>query len=1047
MSRPSDPSDPFGTGETRRRVLAAWAASPDRFREDANAEEDHALGGYRDRVVVELAQNAADAARRAGVPGRLRLTLRDRTLVAANTGAPLDAAGVAAASTLRASAKRDDRHSVGRFGVGFAAVVAVSDEPEIRSASGSVHWSRAASRDAVRDVSALAGELARREGHVPLLRLPFPGGSGPDAPPEGFDTAVVLPLRDEDAERLVYRLLGEVGAATLIALPGLEAVEVEVDGLLRELRAERDAGEVVVDVAGAATRWRTVGTSGRLDPALLADRPTEERARPYWSVTWAIPVDERGAHRPLPADLPRVVHAPTPSDERLGLPALLIASFPLAPDRRHVAPGPLTDDLLERAAEAYAELLRGLAPVPELLDLVPGPAAEGELDAKLRRAVNARLPDTAFLPIHASASDAGDPTSDVSVRQWSVGHGLTDTTRQRPRDAVAVEGPGGLVDVLAPVLPGLLPPGWPARGAALATLGVRRYGLADVVDVLAEVGRDPMWWREVYAALADAEPDPLAALPVPLADGRLVRGPRGLLLATDEIDPDVLEPLGLRVVHPDAAHPLLRRLGAIEAGPRAVLNDPRTRAAVRASYDMGDHGDDPAPVADAVLRLVAAARIAPGEEPWLADLALAGDDGDVYPAGELLLPGSPLAEVVADDAPFGVVAAELVEHHGAGVLEAVGVLRTFAVLREEDVALDPAAVEADLADELDAAEAWVDDALARVRGAGAPTPSRGSAPPMLPEVVAVRDLELVDPLRWDWGLAMLAEPPLRPAVVEPTLVVLGDGRRVEVPSYTAWWLRNHPVIGGRLPGSLRTPSADAVLGALYDEAPRGLDGELLRALGVRTSLDDLLAEPGGPDELLARLADPARAVDRATLRALLVVLAGLDPERVTPPERVRAVTTDGDVATVPADDAVVVDEPDLAPLVATRPRLPVPLALADDLADVLDVATASEAAPGEVESEGTWRPVPEVVRRLRWMLPSAPDRYRAHDRLIVDGRAVRWRCVDDVVHAADVAGLARGLAWASGRWEARLVVEAVLREPDRLAELLAEYDLDPEPPG
>ena len=86
------PSTPLAL---RRRVLDAWAASPARFREDANAEEDYALGGYRDRVVVELAQNAADAAARAGVPGRLRLALRaDGTLTADNTGAPLDVAGV-----------------------------------------------------------------------------------------------------------------------------------------------------------------------------------------------------------------------------------------------------------------------------------------------------------------------------------------------------------------------------------------------------------------------------------------------------------------------------------------------------------------------------------------------------------------------------------------------------------------------------------------------------------------------------------------------------------------------------------------------------------------------------------------------------------------------------------------------------------------------------------------------------------------------------------------------------------------------------------------
>jgi hypothetical protein len=61
--------DVFGTAGIRERVLAGWSAAPVRFREDANAEEDLALGGYVDRLVIELAQNAADAAARAGVPG------------------------------------------------------------------------------------------------------------------------------------------------------------------------------------------------------------------------------------------------------------------------------------------------------------------------------------------------------------------------------------------------------------------------------------------------------------------------------------------------------------------------------------------------------------------------------------------------------------------------------------------------------------------------------------------------------------------------------------------------------------------------------------------------------------------------------------------------------------------------------------------------------------------------------------------------------------------------------------------------------------------
>src|SRR3954447_26796776 len=101
-------TDPFDTAAVRERVLAGWAASAARFREDANAEEDLVRGGYRDRLLVELAQNAADAAARAGVPGRLRLELSGDTLLAANTGTPLDTDGVQGLASLRASGKRDD---------------------------------------------------------------------------------------------------------------------------------------------------------------------------------------------------------------------------------------------------------------------------------------------------------------------------------------------------------------------------------------------------------------------------------------------------------------------------------------------------------------------------------------------------------------------------------------------------------------------------------------------------------------------------------------------------------------------------------------------------------------------------------------------------------------------------------------------------------------------------------------------------------------------------------------------------------------------------
>ena len=102
---------------------------------------------------------------------------------------------------------------------------------------------------------------------------------------------------------------------------------------------------------------------------------------------------------------------------------------------------------------------------------------------------------------------------------------------------------------------------------------------------------------------------------------------------------------GCAMVHPDAAHPLLLRLGAAEATPRTVLEDPLTRAAVSESIDSADAE----PVAQAVLALVDAARLTAGEAPWLADLALRGADGELYPAGELLLAEGALAGLLDPD--------------------------------------------------------------------------------------------------------------------------------------------------------------------------------------------------------------------------------------------------------------------------------------------------------------------------------------------------------------------------------------------------------------
>ena len=936
-----DPVDPFGTAALRASVLAAWGDSPTRFREDANAEEDLRLGGYADSWFVELAQNAADAARAAGVPGRMRVFADGGELRVANTGAPLDAAGVTALAALRASAKRDDPGSVGRFGVGFAAVLALSDAPRIVSADGGVAFSATATAEAVRELPGPAAELARREGQLPVLRLVWPTGADEPPVPEGYTTEVRLPLRpDVDPAALL------AGAATdapdlLLALPDLAQIMVGSRVLCRT--------EEPHDVVTIGERRWLLARGTIADGAV--DAAAEQRERHARSLCWALPLRSDGRPAPLTDD---VLYAPTATAERLGLPARLIADVPLEPDRRRVRPGPATDGVLRAAADTYLDVVAAVDPVDRVA-LVPAAGfPRSELDAELRALLLDALRRAAWLPAAAGGEIA-------------------------PARATALDVPGAddLPALLADVVPGLLA----SYPVLPAELDVPRIGAAELADRLLGVERPASWWRAVYAALepaVDTVPgllDEVRALPVPLADGRTVAGPAGVLLPVGPEAGRMPVVPGLHLAHPDAVHPLLARLGATPAEPAGLLDHPALRDAVDRSVDDAEAGLDPVPLAEAVLALVA--EVGPAgaaARGWLAALALTDVDGDPARADELMLADAALRPLLADDAPLAVLAAEWERPVPRDVLVAVGVLDGFVVTSDESA--------------LDAVEHWLDEL---------------AEPPET--VVGVRDLDLVADDAWPAALAVLAaEPDTRAAVLAPN-------------SYTAWWLRRHARLQGHRPGRWRLPSAQG-LAELYDPVPGAAGDEaVLAAAGVRADLS--VADARDAADLLARLADDRRRPDAALTAAAHTALAAavldgrVDPADLDPPDRIRAL--DGTV--VDAADAAVLDTPwffGVLPagevVAGGDPRV---------LADLLDLPAVSEVVDGAVEGEGRpvpWGTLPEVVVACQALGVPVPDgELRCHDEL--------W-----VALSHPTAGRHRVPAWqdARGRWHAEDPVRALL---------------------
>jgi hypothetical protein len=978
-------ADPFGTAQLRAAVLDAWRASPTRFREDANVEEDYALGAYRDRLVVELAQNASDAARSAGGTARLLLRADAHALTAANVGAPLDRAGVESLAAMRASSK--DVGAVGRFGVGFAAVLAVSDAPEVRSRNGGICFDRWKTAELMRTDPVLAALVEQRP--PPVLRLPFTVDA---APPEGYDTAVVLPWRDADARQLAIDALTAIDEVLLLALPLLAEVVVEVvgdDGDRRHVwEADRTRSPWQIHHDGRTSWWRreTVegGIAGDPDAEALPHEalPHEERLRRSWTASVALPVSEAALPLPLPTSLDRVVHAPTPTEEPWGLPVVAIGDFRLDSSRRHVAPGARTDAVADALAVAYASLVCDIAREhgTAALRLVPLPALVGAIDHQVRERARELLASRRWVP-RAHDGQLAEPSELVALE---------------PSEP-------GVVRVLAEHVLDLVDPSW--VGDELRSLGLVTRPLHEVWDTLAALSLAPGQWRAVYDEVQRLDVRAMEGLPVPLADGRVGRRARATMLAAGHGDELAL--LGVDVVHPEAEHPLLERIGARPFEATAVLDDAFVR---RVENAVELDPVDARQMVVAAASLLAGSGVAPGQLLPLAKLPVPTDDGSWAPAGSVVLPGSGLGAVAADDVPR--LAGDVSAAVPAPAWAALGVLAELTPVTLHDLPLDP--------------EVW-DDLMAEGGDWCAAVADRaGTNDPgelLAPEVTIVRGVDLIEGASLAEVAALVAAADVRRALLSPTVVLTGDGRRVTVPSPAAWWLSEAPLLDGRSPVEVRVPGDDrlAPFFAVVD-APEGVGLDLLEAIGVHTTLERWLQAPDGVNELLDALVDDDVVVGAELLTALYAqVAASGRPELVDPPNRVRAVVGASTVV-IDADEVLVAIAPHHAQVLRT-PHIPG----GREVAELLDLDVSDDASCGAsgIAGTGDERPVPQLP------LQGTSKSYREHDELQVGDVTVDWWVTDSgEMHAATVDGLARAVAWASGQWTRRFEVAALLERPD-----------------
>jgi len=322
--------------EQTDRCLEVYDKDPNRVQEDANSERRISEGGYHNRQLEELLQNAVDAAWHGG--SRVEVVLTRQALYVANDGAPFSEEGLLSIMASDLSTKDDTK--VGRFGIGFKSVLAVSDSPQIYSRSASFGFHRDWSEDSLRR----QGYKADRYPVMRLAQTIDPETESRKDPElrglmEWASTVVVIPL-NVSAESLSKRL-NSFPAEFILFSPHIHRAD------LRNVAQDPVNRVISAEVApGGLTRLR-VGSNERLWKVVSANHhPSQEALRDGGysaeredvTVSYAVPVP--------PGKNNGTFWAYFPTGDETTLSGIVNAPWKLSEDRLRVLPGRFNGEIL-----------------------------------------------------------------------------------------------------------------------------------------------------------------------------------------------------------------------------------------------------------------------------------------------------------------------------------------------------------------------------------------------------------------------------------------------------------------------------------------------------------------------------------------------------------------------------------------------------------------------------------------------------------------------------------------------------------------------------
>lgn len=335
--------------DQRAAAVEVYRTDPHLIREHANQEDSYRTGGYAERQLFELVQNAADAILRSGRSGRIELRLCAGNLYCANEGEPFSLAGITAVTHAFLSPKDGDE--IGRFGLGFKSVLSVTSNPQIFSRSISFEFNSAESRSSLAEFSVVGQTL-------PQLRVPSLVNISKEfacdpilAEMSEWATTIIKLPNLIHAERLTTQL-EKFKTEFLLFAPSVATLRLRIDEQDVDLEHKREElGQGVVRIStpdGKPSEWLLAERLHR--PSVEARQEVGHAiARETVKLTYAAPrhgSSELGSF-----------WAYFPLADKTTATGLFNAPFRVNDDRTSLLPGSYNREIFEQFAEMFVEVL------------------------------------------------------------------------------------------------------------------------------------------------------------------------------------------------------------------------------------------------------------------------------------------------------------------------------------------------------------------------------------------------------------------------------------------------------------------------------------------------------------------------------------------------------------------------------------------------------------------------------------------------------------------------------------------------------------------